>query len=123
MARVHKYTASHFCHSENWQPVGGQNFPKNSKGLACPPSKDSPIENIGHFHALSNRHLHAAKMLRIALTLGTHLPTPDNRMAAWLDFSKVLAVRLTEEERALLAYWTLRTLPADMRVHVSEGSY
>ena len=44
-------------------------------------------------------------------------------MAAWVDFAKVLAVRLSEEERALLAYWALRTLQLEVRLAVFEGAH
>lgn len=110
-----------------WQPVGGHKFPEFSKDLACPTSQSGGFENIGEFSHLSNpsrdRHHSAAKMLRIALTLGTHRFTEDGRMAAWLDFAKVVAVRLTEEERALLAYWTLRTLSPDVRTRIMDGAH
>ncbi len=106
-----------------WQPVGGQNFPANSKDLACPTSEDAPVENIGHFSELSNRHHSIAKTLRITLTLAAHRFTADGRMGAWLDFAKVLAVRLSDEERALLAYWALRTLSPEVRVAIMDGAH
>lgn len=69
------------------------------------------------------RHHRAAKILRIALTLGAHRFTEDGRMGAWLDFARVLAVRLTERERALLAYWALRTLEPETRLAVMQGAH
>ena len=69
------------------------------------------------------RHLSIAKTLRITLTLAAHRFTADGRMAAWVDFAKVLSVRLSEEERALLAYWALRTLQPEVRLAVFEGAH
>lgn len=69
------------------------------------------------------RHLSIAKTLRITLTLAAHRFTADGRMAAWVDFAKVLSVRLSEEERALLAYWALRTLQPEVRVAIMDGAH
>lgn len=70
-----------------------------------------------------NRHLAAAKMLRIALTLGAYRFTPEGRMSAWLDFAKVIAARLSDEERALIVYWTGRTLRPDIREAIFAGAH
>jgi hypothetical protein len=69
------------------------------------------------------RHRAVAKMLRIALTLAANRFTADGRMAAWVDFAKVLVIRLSEEERALLAYWALRTLSPEVRVAIMDGAH
>jgi len=40
---------------KEWQPVGGENYPVISKGLACPTTPYRPIESIGDYSGLSNR--------------------------------------------------------------------
>ncbi|WP_434619854.1 hypothetical protein [Tabrizicola sp. M-4] len=72
---------------------------------------------------MTDRHLAAARMLRIALTLGAYRYTPEGRMAAWLDFARVIAARVTDEERALIVYWTARTLPPDLRAQIFDGAH
>lgn len=72
---------------------------------------------------MATRHLSAARMFRITLTLGACRFTEEGRMAAWLAFARVITVRLTLQERFLLAYWINRTLPADIRRDAFEGAH
>ena len=72
--------------------------------------------------ATARRHHSAARMLRCALTLGHHRMTEEGRLEAWIDFANVIFLRLTEEERILLAYWTLRTLEPKNRSRVAGGA-
>ncbi|WP_156883364.1 hypothetical protein [Salipiger mucosus] len=54
---------------------------------------------------MQRRHLGVSRALGYALTLGTH--------EAWSDFRRVIAIRLSEEECAGLAFWALRSLSDD----------
>lgn len=54
---------------------------------------------------MQRRHLGASRALGYTLTLGTH--------EAWSDFRLVIAMRLSDEERAALAFWALRSLSDD----------
>lgn len=39
---------------KQWQPVGGQNYPVESRDLACPTLDHTPLDNLGEFPDLSN---------------------------------------------------------------------
>lgn len=70
-----------------------------------------------------DRFLSAARTLRITLVLSEGRDTDAKRMAAWLDFARVLTVRLTDRERALVAYWCLRTLSAEARETIAYSAW
>lgn len=78
-------------------------------------SNSSPIHVRNHHHS-------AARMLRIALILGHHRLTEDGRLEAWCDFANVIFHRLTEEERILLSYWSLRTVNPSNRLKISQSA-
>ena len=59
-------------------------------------------------------HKRAARMLGYALTLGDSL--------GWQGFRKVISARLTETERAGLAFAALSSLPEDSAASVIEAS-
>ncbi len=71
---------------------------------------------------LAARHHSAARMLRIALTLGAHRFSEESRLGAWCDFANVIFHRLTEEERIMLAYWSLRTLEPGNRLKIAQAA-
>ena len=90
--------------------VSGEN-----KNIGCPTDPNSPSDNKVENPALSNHrkrsslsnfmrpaHKRMSRMLGYCLTLGT--------ANAWSDFAQVAAIRLTEIERASLAFAMLRSL-------------
>lgn len=79
------------------------------------------LADYGPNSSQARRYHSAGRMLRIALTLGANRFTDDGRMEAWEDFAEVILARLTEEERALLAYWSARTLSPSVRFQIATG--
>lgn len=102
---------------------GGSAHSWENRGLACPTPLHPPIENIGENPRLSNRfsatfpasawkltaprHKQAVRALAHTLFLG------ESRH--WPGLALVLAARLTETERALLAFAALRSLDPEPR--------
>lgn len=79
------------------------------------------LRDYGKTSPQAIRFQSAARMFRITLTLSANRFTADGRMEAWEDFANVINARLTERERALLAYWSARTLSPSVRFQIATG--
>ena len=91
---------------------------RKNNGLTCPTDDLSQVENKAEFPVLSNRkfassfgqiinpnHKRMSRTLGYCLTLGS--------FDAWSKFTTVAALRLTDTERAALAYAALKSLSPD----------
>lgn len=65
-------------------------------------------------HMVKPEHKRMSRMLGYCLTLGT--------AEAWAGFAAVAAVRLSETERAALAFWALKALGADNALMTAAAS-
>lgn len=63
---------------------------------------------------MNRKHLGAVRALGYTLTLGTH--------DGWSNFRRVITLRLSDEERAALAFWGLRSLSDDHAAAVMSGA-
>lgn len=90
-----------------WQPVGGQNYPIESRSLACPTLDSAPFENIGENLELSNpseglekENPAASGKANGVNQLGESFKTEEYRKRAEAATALCLAIRECEPEDA-----------------------
>jgi len=111
----------------SWRSRQDTTSASNDKGLDCPTHQNAPIENITEISGLPNRktrsglsqlmkpeHKRMARMLGYALTLGN--------ADAWSGFGYVAATRLTDTERAALAFSALSSLDPEQATMTAAAS-
>lgn len=99
---------------------------RENSGLTCPTRQNRPIESVGENPLPSNKksrsnlgkhmkleHKRMSRMLGYCLTLGT----PD----AWCGFKVAAAARLSDAERAALAFSCLNALE-DQHAHMTAAA-